>query len=258
MYYNAASTDEDTVSLISNESSLETEDVKISKGQVSCSSENEDQMLLDLEKRHSSFDVFKKSKMPPTFLAASRLSAILNGRDEVYANHMLVDKVGDLDINYINLDYATMDTSSTDPTDSTPSSEIGTFPSPNEGNQITYAEAEDSGTLANHEDHQPFLLSLKLPASHLPFRNRGFRNHQSSSYANIKKRSSSLDGLDADSEGEGNSNPPRSCYPQTNLNSSGPLASSGEELNSFETNASLDASVSGSDSFLTLSSLQLK
>ncbi|XP_030049144.1 LOW QUALITY PROTEIN: rho guanine nucleotide exchange factor 28 [Microcaecilia unicolor] len=258
MYYNAASTDEDTVSLISNESSLETEDVKISKGQVSCSSENEDQMLLDLEKRHSSFDVFKKSKMPPTFLAASRLSAILNGRDEVYANHMLVDKVGDLDINYINLDYATLDTSSTDPTDSTPSSEIGTFPSPNEGNQITYAEAEDSGTLANHEDHQPFLLSLKLPASHLPFRNRGFRNHQSSSYANIKKRSSSLDGLDADSEGEGNSNPPRSCYPQTNLNSSGPLASSGEELNSFETNASLDASVSGSDSFLTLSSLQLK
>nr|XP_033785168.1 rho guanine nucleotide exchange factor 28 isoform X2 [Geotrypetes seraphini] len=258
MYYNAASLDEDTVGLISNESSLETEDVEISKGLVNRSSENEAQILLDLEKRHASFDVFKKSKMPPTFCAASRLSAMLNGRDEVYANHMVVDKDGDLDINYINLDCATVDTSSTDPTASTPSSESGAFPSPNGGNQITYAEAEGSGTSANHEERQPFSSSFKLPASHLPFRSHGFRNHQSSSYVSIKKRSSSLDDLDADSEGEGNSIRPRSCYPQTHLNSSGPLAGSGEEFNPFESNAGVDANVAGSESFSALSSLQLK
>uniref|UniRef100_A0A8C3LW72 Rho guanine nucleotide exchange factor 28 n=1 Tax=Chrysolophus pictus TaxID=9089 RepID=A0A8C3LW72_CHRPC len=41
----------------------------------------------------STLDVFKKLKTPPTFFAASRLSTMLNGSDEVYANCMLVDQV---------------------------------------------------------------------------------------------------------------------------------------------------------------------
>ncbi|XP_029430756.1 rho guanine nucleotide exchange factor 28 isoform X2 [Rhinatrema bivittatum] len=260
MYYNSTSTEEDTVSLISSESSPETEDVKLSKGPVGHSSENEGLMQLDPEKRHS-FDVFKKSKNPSTFFAASRLTAMLNGRDEVYANHMVVDKVGDLDINYINLDCVTTDTSSTDPADSTPSSESCAFPSPKEGNQVTHTDADHSRISASQEDQQPFFSSLKLPASaapHLPLRPCGFRIHRDPSYGSIKKRSSSLDGLDADSEGEGNSNQPRISYPLTNLNSSGPLTASEDELNSFERTTGLDANLAGCDSFSLSSSLQSK
>ncbi|XP_018426730.1 PREDICTED: rho guanine nucleotide exchange factor 28-like [Nanorana parkeri] len=37
-------------------------------------------------------DVLKRLKYPPTMLAATRLSAMLNGNDEVYANSMVVDE----------------------------------------------------------------------------------------------------------------------------------------------------------------------
>lgn len=43
--------------------------------------------------RHSTLDILKKLKTPPTFFAAARLSTMLNGSDEVYANCMLVDQV---------------------------------------------------------------------------------------------------------------------------------------------------------------------
>uniref|UniRef100_A0A8B9PJX1 Rho guanine nucleotide exchange factor 28 n=1 Tax=Apteryx owenii TaxID=8824 RepID=A0A8B9PJX1_APTOW len=46
-----------------------------------------------LEQRHSTLDVLKKFKTPPTFFAAARLSATLNGSDEVYANCMVVGQV---------------------------------------------------------------------------------------------------------------------------------------------------------------------
>ncbi|XP_008588301.1 PREDICTED: rho guanine nucleotide exchange factor 28, partial [Galeopterus variegatus] len=58
-----------------------------------------------------SFDVLKKSKHPSTFLGAGRLSDLLNGDDEVYANCMVIDQVGDLDINYANTEGITAQTS---------------------------------------------------------------------------------------------------------------------------------------------------
>lgn len=40
-----------------------------------------------------SFDVLKKPKQPPALRAAGRLSDMLNGGDEVYANCMVIDQV---------------------------------------------------------------------------------------------------------------------------------------------------------------------
>uniref|UniRef100_A0A8C9FWF3 Phorbol-ester/DAG-type domain-containing protein n=1 Tax=Pavo cristatus TaxID=9049 RepID=A0A8C9FWF3_PAVCR len=50
--------------------------------------------------KHSTLDVLKKLKTPPTFFAAARLSTMLNGSDEVYANCMLVDQVKCMVIKY--------------------------------------------------------------------------------------------------------------------------------------------------------------
>lgn len=58
------------------------------------------------EKRHSSVDVLKRLKYPPTMLAATRLSAMLNGNDEVYANSMVVDEVR---FGYIGKNFQTYD-----------------------------------------------------------------------------------------------------------------------------------------------------
>uniref|UniRef100_A0A8C0EA89 Rho guanine nucleotide exchange factor 28 n=1 Tax=Bubo bubo TaxID=30461 RepID=A0A8C0EA89_BUBBB len=46
-----------------------------------------------LMQRHSTLDVFRKLKAPPTSFDATRLSAMLSGSDEVYANCMVVDQV---------------------------------------------------------------------------------------------------------------------------------------------------------------------
>lgn len=45
-----------------------------------------------LGQRHIRHDVLKRSTVPP-FFAAARLSAMLSGSDEVYANCMVVDQV---------------------------------------------------------------------------------------------------------------------------------------------------------------------
>ncbi|MGH0175920.1 UNVERIFIED_CONTAM: hypothetical protein FKN15_006191 [Acipenser sinensis] len=45
------------------------------------------------EKGHSSQKAFQKARAQPTFHAAARLSAMLSGNDEIYANAMLVDHV---------------------------------------------------------------------------------------------------------------------------------------------------------------------
>ncbi|XP_015194701.2 rho guanine nucleotide exchange factor 28 isoform X2 [Lepisosteus oculatus] len=63
------------------------------------------------EKNHS--PSFKKPQIHSTFTAASRLSAMLNGKDEIYANSMLVDKVDDLDIKY-SIDGVTTESTQTD------------------------------------------------------------------------------------------------------------------------------------------------
>ncbi|MEJ1275603.1 Rho guanine nucleotide exchange factor (GEF) 28 [Cricetulus griseus] len=81
---------------------------KCAKSQLDGLNEHEDQDHLDLD---HSFDGLKKSKHAPTSLPAGQLSDMLNGGDEVYANCMVIDQVGDLDINYINLEGLSAHTS---------------------------------------------------------------------------------------------------------------------------------------------------
>ncbi|XP_073658309.1 rho guanine nucleotide exchange factor 28 isoform X5 [Tursiops truncatus] len=206
-------------------------------------------------KQDHSFDVLKKSKHPPTFLAADRLSDMLNGGDEVYANCMVIDQVGDLDINYINIEGITENTclesmgSTPGPQNSKPilptETSAGTYP-PNENTEVP-----------SHTETQPSLMSPSssyASSLNLSFGLHGFEKEQS----HLKKRSSSLDALDADSEGEGHSERSRICHTPVSQSSSRTGIPSGDELDSFETNTEPDFNISRTESLSLSSSLQLK
>uniref|UniRef100_A0A8C0H8I4 Phorbol-ester/DAG-type domain-containing protein n=1 Tax=Chelonoidis abingdonii TaxID=106734 RepID=A0A8C0H8I4_CHEAB len=202
------------------------------------------------EQQHSTLDVLKKSPNPPTFFAAATLSAMLNGSDEVYANCMVVDQVGDLDVNYINTDSVTTETS-TDQTHSSLTPKSSSSASLKESNQYIYAENEDSQMAINNVDSvgsQPFTSPSNMYAagSYLPLKARGFNKERSQLYADMKKRSSSLDDLEVDSGSEGISDRSHIRYPS--LNSSVTLAGSRHELDSSETSTDLDYSIHKMDS----------
>ncbi|XP_020854042.1 rho guanine nucleotide exchange factor 28 isoform X3 [Phascolarctos cinereus] len=237
--------------LVSGRSPPEREDVKCFTNPVVQPTENED---LDFE-RHHSFDVLKKSKNSSTFLAASRLSNMLNGSDEVYANCMVIDQVGDLDINYINAEGLTAQ-SSPESMNSTLLSQNRAHTLMKETSQGIIALSENSQVAVNRGDQQPFLspTSLCTPSLHIPFKLREFEKEQSQ----LKKRSSSLDALDADSEGEGNSERSRICYPPEAHGSSTTGTTSGDELDSFETNVELDFNISRTESLSISNNLQSK
>ncbi|XP_020731158.2 rho guanine nucleotide exchange factor 28 isoform X7 [Odocoileus virginianus] len=206
-------------------------------------------------KQDRSFDALKKSKHPPTFLAAGQLSDMLNGGDEVYANCMVIDQVGDLDINYINIEGIPANTclesmgSSLGPESSKPilptEASAGTYP-PNKNTEVTsHTEAQAS-----------FISSSSSYASNLnlSFGLHGFEKEQS----RLKKRSSSLDALDADSEGEGCSEQLLNRYTPACPSSSRAGITSGDELDSFETSTEPDFNISRTESFSLSSNLQLK
>ncbi|XP_020731157.2 rho guanine nucleotide exchange factor 28 isoform X6 [Odocoileus virginianus] len=233
-------------------SSPRKEDVKRVKSPVVPLNEHEDQDRLDLDR---SFDALKKSKHPPTFLAAGQLSDMLNGGDEVYANCMVIDQVGDLDINYINIEGIPANTclesmgSSLGPESSKPilptEASAGTYP-PNKNTEVTsHTEAQAS-----------FISSSSSYASNLnlSFGLHGFEKEQS----RLKKRSSSLDALDADSEGEGCSEQLLNRYTPACPSSSRAGITSGDELDSFETSTEPDFNISRTESFSLSSNLQLK
>nr|XP_030701518.1 rho guanine nucleotide exchange factor 28 isoform X1 [Globicephala melas] len=247
-----AETEEEIKNSVSSRSSPGEENVKRVKSPVVQLNEHEDQDSLYLD---HSFDVLKKSKHPPTFLAAGRLSDMLNGGDEVYANCMVIDQVGDLDINYINIEGITENTclesmgSTLGPQNSKPilptETSAGTYP-PNENTEVP-----------SHTETQPSLMSPSssyASSLNLSFGLHGFEKEQS----HLKKRSSSLDALDADSEGEGHSERSRICYTPVSQSSSRTGIPSGDELDSFETNAEPDFNISRTESLSLSSSLQLK
>ncbi|XP_032191864.1 rho guanine nucleotide exchange factor 28 isoform X1 [Mustela erminea] len=208
----------------------------------------------ETEEDHSS-DVFKKSKHPPTFFGAGRLSEVLNGGDEVYANCMVIDQVGDLDINYVNIEGIM--------TDVCPES-MGSTLGPQNCKHILDAENshgkcplnENKEVTSNTEAQQsPSPSSSYASKYNLSFGHRGFEKEQS----HLKKRSSSLDALDADSEGEGRSEPARICYtPVSQSSSSRTGIPSGDELDSFETTTEPDFSISRTESLSLSSNLPLK
>ncbi|XP_039400640.1 rho guanine nucleotide exchange factor 28 isoform X4 [Mauremys reevesii] len=247
---NSTDSAEDPMNLASDEPAPGSEDVKPFRDPVVSSSENEDQVLLDIEQRHSTLDVLKKSPNPPTFFAAATLTAMLNGSDEVYANCMVVDQVGDLDVNYVNIDSVTTETS-TDQTHSSLTPKSSSSASLKESNQYIYAENEDNQMAINNIDSvgsQPFTSPSNLYAagSYQPLKSRGFNKERSQLYADMKKRSSSLDDLEVDSGNEGISDRSHIRYPS--LNSSVTLAGSRHELDSSETSTDLDYSIHRMDS----------
>uniref|UniRef100_A0A452EJ10 Rho guanine nucleotide exchange factor 28 n=1 Tax=Capra hircus TaxID=9925 RepID=A0A452EJ10_CAPHI len=219
-----------------------------------------------------SFDALKKSKHPP-FLAAGQLSDMLNGGDEIYANCMVIDQVGDLDINYINIEGIPANTclesmdSSLGPESSKAilpaEARAGTHP-PSKDTEVTSHTEASAGThppsksteVTSHTEAQaPFVSSSSYASNlNLSFGPRGFEKEQS----RLKKRSSSLDALDADSEGEGHSEQLHNCYTPVCQSSSRTGITSGDESDSFETNTESDFNISRTESFSLSSSLQLK
>ncbi|KAM3939560.1 rho guanine nucleotide exchange factor 28 isoform 2-T2 [Leptodactylus fuscus] len=180
------------------------------------------------EKRHSSVDVLKRIRYPPTMLAATRLSAMINGNDEVYANSMVVDEVNDSDVSFIHLN-AGSDVSYNDQSDSTPTSEH------------SLRDASLSACASPDMVSDVYRHSLPGGPNRL-CRTLGYGTDRDAAYSSVKKRSSSLDGLDADSEGEGTY--PRYQSPDSSAkeDSSGFLGNSADELDSSETSAERDFS----------------
>ncbi|XP_021235289.1 rho guanine nucleotide exchange factor 28 isoform X3 [Numida meleagris] len=168
-------------------------------------------------RRQSTLDVLKKLKTPPTFFAAARLSTVLNGSDEVYANCMLVDQAGDLKMNYIHGDSISNDTCLI-PTSSAPIAKSSSSPSleendqyrcdPNEGNRMSVKNEGNTGL------RPPLSPSYLYEADSCPpFKTHEFIKEQGQLHAVMKKKSSSLDDLEVDSRSEGVSNRSSIAYP---------------------------------------------
>ncbi|NWW92958.1 ARG28 factor, partial [Rhynochetos jubatus] len=166
------------------------------------SKENEDHGLLGIEQRHSTLDVLRKLKTPPTFFAATRLSAMRSGSDEVYANCMVVEQAGDLKTNYVQGDGVCSETC-LNPANSNLMAKSSSSPSleendqciyvPNEGKQKPMKNGENAGLRHTVEPSDPYGAD-----SYLPFKTHGFNKDRGQLYADMKKRSSSLDDLEVD------------------------------------------------------------
>ncbi|XP_023393943.1 rho guanine nucleotide exchange factor 28 isoform X1 [Pteropus vampyrus] len=243
----AAEAKEEIKNFVSSRSPPEQEDVKYTKSLVVQLNEHEDQDSLDLDR---SFDVQKKSKYPPTFHAAGRLSDMLNGGDEVYANCMVIDQVGDLDISYINIEGITTNTCH-ESIGSTLGPQSCKYILPTDTSPGMYPLSENKEATSNAEAQQSFASPPSSCASNLNLSLglRGLEKEQS----HLKDRSSSLDVLDADSEGEGPSEQPHACHTPVSQSSSRSGIPSGDELDSFETNTEPDFNISRTES-LSLSS----
>ncbi|NXL88932.1 ARG28 factor, partial [Alectura lathami] len=242
---------EGTVSLASDELSQDDEPFR---GAVVPSKENEDQVLLDIAQRHSTLDVLKKLKTPPTFFAAARLSAMLNGSDEVYANCMVVDQAEDLKMNYIHGDGVSSETCR-NPTNSAPIAKSSSSPSleendqyrydPNEGNQMSVKTGENVGLRSTVSPSD-----LYEADSYLPFKTHGFIRERGQLYADMKKRSSSLDDLEVDSGSERVSD--RSHIPSPPLDAPEVKACSRDGLDSSEMSSDFNISQTESLSLSTV------
>nr|XP_036882015.1 rho guanine nucleotide exchange factor 28 isoform X1 [Manis javanica] len=238
-----AETEEEIKNLDSGRPPPEKENVKCVKSLVAQLNEHEGQDSLHLD---HSFDVFKKSKHPPAFLAAGRLSDMLNGGDEVYANCMVIDQVGDLDVNHINIEGITTNTCP-ESMGSTLGSQSCKHILPTETSPGKVSENKE--VTSNPEAPQTFASNLNLP-----FGVHGFEKEQNQ----LKKRSSSLDALDADSEGEGLSRQSPVCYTPVSQSSSRAGIPSGDELDSFEATTEADFSISRTESLSLSSNMQSK
>ncbi|KAM6035524.1 rho guanine nucleotide exchange factor 28 isoform 3-T4 [Theristicus caerulescens] len=239
---------EGPVNLASDE--LSQDDMKSFQDSVVPSKENEDHVLLGTEQRHSTLDVLRKLKTPPTFFAATRLSAMLSGSDEVYANCMVVDQAGDLKTSYIHGDGVSGETC-LNPTNSILMAKSSSSPSfeendqyiyvPNEGNERPMKNGENAGLRHTVTPSDP-----RGADSYLPFKTHGFIKDRGQLYADMKKRSSSLDDLEVDGGSEGVSDRSHIHYPP--LGSSEAMACSRDGLDLSTSLQPKECTVSGTRS----------
>ncbi|XP_067885641.1 rho guanine nucleotide exchange factor 28 isoform X2 [Heterodontus francisci] len=243
--------------------------------QAGLSLDEVDQNLPDTECKHSSQEFFKKSRPgPSTFLTAAGISSMLNGREEIYANCMVVDQVDEGGINY-NINNVTTGSTSTDNTLCGKSSEDQLCQAYKESN--TSASLKDNicrkhtseypeeqiDTTIHKEDQDNFAEQVSdlsspdsiLCQSLLLSQHHGCVKAESPSTSINSKQRFSFDGIDADSEGEEVSDRSQgSCTPRS-PNSVALFASSGDELDSFETHQDTEINAGESESKSLSSSL---
>nr|XP_038026757.1 rho guanine nucleotide exchange factor 28 isoform X5 [Anas platyrhynchos] len=159
------------------------------------------------EQRHPTFDVLRKLKTPPTFFAAARHSAMLNGGDEIYANCMVVDQVGDSKMNYIHGDGVSSETclNSTNSASVAKSSSTLSLEEndqyrcdPNERNQMSVKNRKNVGLR-----HTVLPSDLYGPDSTQDIPYKTLIKKRGRLYADMKEKSSSLDDLEVDSGNDG-------------------------------------------------------
>ncbi|XP_074712454.1 rho guanine nucleotide exchange factor 28 isoform X1 [Strix uralensis] len=210
---------------------LSQDNAKPFRDSVTASKENEDHVLLGIEQRHSTLDVFRKLKAPPTSFDATRLSAMLSGSDEVYANCMVVDQAGDIETNYVHGDGVSGDTC-LNPTNSILMAKSSSSPSleendqyiyvPNAGNQRPVKNGENAGLRHTVSTSDPCGAD-----SYLPLKTQGLTKDRGQLYADMKRRSTSLSDLEVDGRSGVSDRP---CVPYPPLASSETMACSGDGL----------------------------
>ncbi|XP_058024947.1 rho guanine nucleotide exchange factor 28 isoform X1 [Ahaetulla prasina] len=227
---NSITSKEDLIEVASEEPPLKNEDLTFHQEHIIHPQENEDENVLDLAEQYSPFEAYRRRPNPSTFFAAAKLSAMLNGNDEVYANRMVVDQLEDAGVKYIDNSQSTSETN----TDLSKDPEVlENIPS-------------------NKNLSSRMIPSLDTSGSYMPLKKiHGLRNHR---YPFIKKRSSSLDDLDVDNGDERSHN----CYSSVSYNSSVILPSDRERLSASEPTTRLDGSMNRAESLPLSSSLQSK
>ncbi|XP_072372191.1 rho guanine nucleotide exchange factor 28 isoform X2 [Scyliorhinus torazame] len=244
--------------------------------------EEVDPTLLDTECKHSSQEFFKKRRPgPSTLLAAARLSSMLNGREEIYANCMVVDQVHESGINYDSNNVTIGNTGTANPLGrKSPEEQLcQTYNAPQSMEPKTSASLEDhiprkhtnqysedqidtavqKGDQCNFAEQVSDLSSPGniLCRSFVPSQHHGCVKAESPSTSNSKQRFS-FDGIDADSEGEEVSDRSQgSCTPKS-PNSVALFASSGDELDSFEAHQETEINARDPESKPSSSSFLLK
>ncbi|KAM8793613.1 LOW QUALITY PROTEIN: rho guanine nucleotide exchange factor 28-like [Eudromia elegans] len=202
------------------------------------------------EQRHSTLDVLKKFKTPPTFFSAARLSTMLNRSDKVYANCMVIDQVGDLKTNYIHGDSVSSE-ACLNPTNSTPMAKSSSSPSLEEKDQSIYDPNEGSQISVKNGDN----VGVRHRAdSYLPVKTHGFIKERGQLHADVKIRSSSLDDLEVDSGTESVSD--RSLVHYLPLSSSEAMPSNRDGIVSPETSTGFN--INQAESLSLSTSLQPK
>ncbi|XP_034784405.2 rho guanine nucleotide exchange factor 28-like isoform X1 [Acipenser ruthenus] len=227
---------------------------------LSVDEEDVDHAQLNTEKVHSSQEAFQKARAQPTFHAAARLSAMLSGNDEIYANAMLVDHVDDMDIKY-SIDGTTTESTSTDSSSQDLSwgirSDTGSLiAGPPASNHMSERCNDKKDTTSNTVDTEQLrtisAANLALARLNQPQWPLGFNKGGGPPDSKMSEQSPSLDGLDVDSEEEDHSDK----SPLSNLSSAAPLqVSSGDEQDSFNTSPELsDNRMRSSSAYITANS----